>query len=165
MIDSAVSERFATLIDSEPGRVDAGCGPLGGADQPGRRTDPKLLGAASEVRAALAAAAHGQTGRAAADVIATRIHLPTTVSQLQLATAAAVDMAHLTRDIAMTEPTLTAPARAIAMRTQAGVERAIDRGESRYLGVGWVTAGDVHANRIIPLPRRHDADSSTPPIR
>jgi hypothetical protein len=61
-------------------------------------------------------------------------------------------MAHLTADIARTEPTLTAPARAVAMATQADAERAIENGESRYLGIDWVTAGDVRANRIIPLP-------------
>ena len=96
-------------------------------------------------------------------MIASRIHLPTAVAQLQLATAAAVDVAHLTRDIALAEPTLTAPARAIAMRAQADVERALDQGESRYLGVDWVTAGDVRANRIIPLPdpvRRGLADTA-----
>ena len=38
------------------------------------------------------------------------------------------------------------------MRTQADVERALDHGDSRYLGIDWVNAGDVRANRIIPLP-------------
>jgi hypothetical protein len=91
-------------------------------------------------------------GWAAADVIASRLNAPTALAQLQLATTAAVDMAHLTRDIALTEATLTGPARTIAMRAQSDVERDVDRGESRYLGVDWVTAGDVRTNRIIPIP-------------
>ena len=91
-------------------------------------------------------------GWAAADVIAARLNVPTAVAQLQLATAAAVDMAHLTRDIALTEATLTGPARTIAMRAQSDVERDVDRGESRYLGVDWVTAGDIRTNRTIPIP-------------
>jgi hypothetical protein len=111
-----------------------------------------LLGAASELRAALASGTHDRAGWAAAEVIASRIDLPVAVSQLQLATAAAIDVAYLSRDIALSEPTLTAPARAIAMRTQADVERAVDHGYSRYLGIDWVTAGDIRANRIIPVP-------------
>ena len=155
--------RFSTLIDESQVAWTRAADRWAELINPAARTDPKLLGAASEVRAALAAAAHDQTGWAAADVIAARIHVPTAVAQLQLATAAAVDMAHLTRDIALTEPTLTAPARAIAIRAQADVERAVDHGESRYLGVDWVTAGDVRANRIIPLPdpaRRGLADTA-----
>ena len=132
--------------------MDAGCEPLVELIDPAARTDPKLLGAASEARAALAAAAHDQLGWAAAEVIAARVNVPTAVEHSSLAMAAAVDMAHLTRDIALTEATLTGPARAIAMRAQSGVERDVDRGESRYLGIDWVTAGDVRANRVIPIP-------------
>ena len=154
LLDSAASERFATLIDTSQLAWTRAANRWSELINPAARTDPKLLGAAGEVRAALAAAAHDQTGWAAAG----RDRLPRRpsdrVGQLQLATAAAVDVAHLTRDIALTEPTLTAPARAIAMRAQADVERAVDQGESRYLGVDWVTAGDVRANRIIPLPGR-----------
>jgi hypothetical protein len=38
------------------------------------------------------------------------------------------------------------------MRAQSDVERDVDRGESRYLGVDWVTAGDIRTNRTIPIP-------------
>ena len=79
---------------------------------------------------ALAATAHDQMGWAAAEVIVSCVNLPIAVVQLQLAAAAAVDMAHLTRDIALTEATLTEPARSIAMRAQADVERDVERGES-----------------------------------
>ena len=163
LIDSAASERFATLIDTSQLGWTRAADRWAELINPAARTDPKLLGAASEVRAAIAAAAHDQTGWAAPDMIASRIHLPIAVGQLQIATAPAVDLAHLTRDIAVTEPTLTAPARAIAMRAQSAVERALDQGESRYLGVDWVNAGDVRTNRIIPLPdpvRRGLADSA-----
>ena len=111
-----------------------------------------MLGAASELRAALASGTHDRAGWAAAEVIGSRFDLPVAVSQLQLATAAAIDVAYLSRDIALSEPTLTAPARAIAMRTQADVEHSVDQGESRYLGIDWVTAGDVRVNRTIPIP-------------
>jgi len=148
----AATERFTTLIDRSQLAWTRAANRWSELITPAARTDPKLLGAASELRAALTAVTHDQTSWAAAEVIASRIHLPTAVSQLQLATAAAIDIAHLTRDIALTDPTLTAPARAIAMRTQADVEQAIDQGESRYLGVDWVTAGDIRTNRIIPLP-------------
>ena len=94
LIDSAASERFATLIDTSQLAWTRAADRWSELINPAARTDPKLLGAASEVRAALAAAAHDQTGWAAADVIASRIDLPTAVAQLQLATAAAVDMAH-----------------------------------------------------------------------
>ena len=152
LIDSAASERFATLIDTSQLAWTRAADRWSELVNPAARTDPKLLGAASEVRAAIAASTHNQTGWASADLIASRIDLPAAVGQLQLSTAAAVDMAHVTRDIALTEPTLTASARTIAMRTQADAERAIDHGERRYLGVDWVTAGDVRSNRIIPLP-------------
>ena len=59
--------------------MDAGREPLVELINPAARTDPKLLGAASEVRAALAATAHDQTGWATSDVIASRIDLPTAV--------------------------------------------------------------------------------------
>ena len=152
LVEPAASERFATLVDASQIAWTRAANRWSELIDPAARTDPKLLGAASEVRAALAAAAHDQLGWAAAEVIAARLNVPTAVVQLQLATAAAVDMAHLTRDIALTEATLTGPARAIAMRAQSDVERDVDRGESRYLGVDWVTAGDVRANRIIPIP-------------
>ena len=59
----------------------------------------------------LASAAHDQMGWAAADLMAARLHAPTALAQLQLARAAAVDLAHLTSDIALTEAMLTGPAR------------------------------------------------------
>ena len=162
-VHSAASERFATLIDTSQVAWTRAANRWSELINPAGRTDPKLLGAAGEVRAALAAAAHNQTGWATHDVIASRIHLATAVGQLQLATTAAVDAAHLTRDIALAEPALTAPARTIAMRAQADVERTLDRGDSRHRGVDWVNAGDVRANRIIPLPtpvRRGLADTA-----
>jgi hypothetical protein len=152
LVGPAAAERFTTLIDTSQIAWTRAANRWSELINPALRTDPKLLGAASEIRAVLAATTHDQMGWATADVIATRLNLPTAIAQLQLATAAAVDLAHLTRDIALTEATLTGPARAIAMRAQSDVERDVDRGESRYLGVDWVTAGDVRTNRIIPIP-------------
>jgi hypothetical protein len=146
LIEASAYDRFASLIDRSQFGWTRAANRWSELINPAARTDPKLVGAAGEVRA------YEQTSFATADLIASRIDLPTAAAQLQLASGAAVDVAYVARDIALTEPTLTAPARAIAMRTQADTERAIDHGESRYLGIDWVTAGDVRANRIIPLP-------------
>ncbi|MEO6082570.1 MAG: hypothetical protein ABIQ18_05620 [Umezawaea sp.] len=119
---------------------------------PAGRTDPPLLGAASELRAALAAAVQGERGWAAPDAIAGRVDLPATLQTLNLALAGGIEVGHVVRGVAMTEPTLTAPARIIGMRTQSEVERDVDRGGCRFLGVEWVTARQVRDNQLIPLP-------------
>jgi hypothetical protein len=152
MIDSAASERFATIIDTSHLAWTRAANRSFELISCAARTDPPLLGAAGEVHAAIAATAHHQTGWATGDLIASRLDLPTAVSQLQLAAAAAVDLAYVTRDIALTELTMTAPARAIAMRTQAGAEQAVDHGERRYLRHRLGHLPRRHANRIVPRP-------------
>jgi hypothetical protein len=57
-VDSAASERFATLIDTSQVAWTRAANRWSELINPGARTDPKLLGAAGEVLAALAAAAH-----------------------------------------------------------------------------------------------------------
>jgi len=93
MIDSAASERFATIIDTSHLAWTRAANRWFELISPPARTDPPLLGAAGEVHAAIAATAHHQTGWATGDLIASRLDLPTAVSQLQLAAAAAVDLA------------------------------------------------------------------------
>src|SRR5215213_6667017 len=63
-----------------------------------------------------------------------------------------LDVAYLTRDIAATSPTLTAPARQIAMRAQGEAEIAADHGNTAYQGMTWATERQIAANQLIPLP-------------
>ena len=63
-----------------------------------------------------------------------------------------LDLAYLTRDIAATSPTLTAPARQIAMRAQGEAEVAADQGNTAYQGITWATERQVATNQLIPLP-------------
>jgi hypothetical protein len=82
------------------------------------RTDPALVEAASELRAAIRAAVATQTGWATPDQIAGRIDLPATVMTLQRSMVASVELANVTREIAADHPRLAAPSRVIAMRAQ-----------------------------------------------
>jgi hypothetical protein len=165
LIEASAYDRFASLIDTSQFGWTRAANRWSELINPAARTDPKLVGAAGEVRAAIAATAYEQTSFATADLIASRIDLPTAAAQLQLASAAAVDVAYVARDIALTEPTLTAPARAIAMRTQADTERAIDHGESRATSA---STGSPQATSAptgsFPSPTQPVVDSSTPQI-
>jgi hypothetical protein len=111
-----------------------------------------LVGAASELRSAIAAAASNQGGWATPDQLATRVDLPATVRTLHLSMVAAIDIAYVVRDTAADHPGLTAPARIIGMRSQGESEIAIEQGETRYEGVTWTTRRQIAANRVIPLP-------------
>jgi hypothetical protein len=119
---------------------------------PASRTDPALVGAASEVRAAIAAAATNPTGWATPDQLASRVDLRAAVKTFHLSMVASIDIAYVVRDTAADHPGLTAPARIIGMRTQGEAEIAIEQGETRYEGVTWTTPRQVAANRLIPLP-------------
>jgi hypothetical protein len=119
---------------------------------PASRTDPALVQAASELRAAIRAAVGTQTGWATPEQIAGRIDLPATIMTLQRSMVASVELANVTREIAADHPRLAAPARIIAMRTQGEAEIAIEQGETRFEGVRWVTPQQITANQIIPLP-------------
>ena len=76
---------------------------------PASRTDPALVGAASEVRAAIAAAATNQAGWATPDQLANRLDLPNIVKTLHLSMVASVEIAYVVRDTAADHPGLTAP--------------------------------------------------------
>jgi len=78
LVDPAAAwERFTTLVDASQIAWARAANRWSELIDPALRTDPKLLGAASEARAALAAAAHDQLGWAAAEVIAARVNVPT----------------------------------------------------------------------------------------
>jgi hypothetical protein len=119
---------------------------------PASRTDPSLISAASEVRAAIAAIATNQTGWATPDQLAACVDLPKTVKSLHLSMIACVDIAYVVRDTAVDHPGLIAPARIIGMRAQGEAELAIEQGETRYEGVTWITPHQIAANQLIPLP-------------
>jgi hypothetical protein len=119
---------------------------------PGSRPDPVLGQAASEVRSAIAATAHTHTGWAGPDQLAARVDLGKTVETLQLGMVAAVDLAHLTREVAAAGQSLSAPARAIAPRAQADAEAAHDQGATRYDGQTWVTPAQVAGNQSVSFP-------------
>jgi hypothetical protein len=119
---------------------------------PTSRTDPTLVAAASEVRAAIAAAATNPTGWATPDQLARRLDLPDAVKTLHLSMAASVDIAYVIRDTATDHPGLAAPARIIGMRAQGEAEIAIEQGETRYEGVTCTTRSQIAANQLIPLP-------------
>jgi hypothetical protein len=119
---------------------------------PASRTDPTLVAAASEIRAAIAAAATNQTGWATPDQLASCVDIPTTVTTLHLSMVASVDIAYVVRDTAADQRSFTAPARIIGMRSQGEAEIAIEQGETRYEGVTWTTPRQVATNQLIPLP-------------
>jgi hypothetical protein len=64
----------------------------------------------------------------------------------------AIDIAHIAREVAATHPTLTAPARVIAMRAQGEAEIAREQDITAYDGKTWATARQIATNQVIPLP-------------
>jgi hypothetical protein len=97
---------------------------------PAGRTDPALVAAASEVRAAIAATAATQNGWATPDQLASRVDLINTVKTLHLSMIASVDIAHVARGTAADHPGLTATARIIGMRAQGEAGPEARRGRS-----------------------------------
>ena len=104
------------------------------------------------MRAAIAATAFTPTGWAAPGQIANRVDLKRTLKSLHLSMVEAVDIAHVAREVAATHPTLTGPARVIAMRAQGEAEIAREQGVTAYDGITWATSRQIAANQLIPLP-------------
>jgi hypothetical protein len=119
---------------------------------PASRTDPALVGAASELRSAIAAAASSRGGWATPDQLALASTFLPRLRSLYLSMLASIDIAYVVRDTAADHPGLTGPARIIGMRSQGKAEIAIEQGETRYEGVTWTTRSQIAANRVIPLP-------------
>jgi excisionase family DNA binding protein len=124
-------------------------GELTGQDS---RADPALARAASEVRAAISTTACNPTGWATPDQIASRVDLKRALKSLHLSMISAVDLAHIAREVAATDSTLTAPARVIAMRAPGEAEIAREQGLSAYEGVTWASSRQIATNQVIPLP-------------
>jgi hypothetical protein len=151
-IDEDVMQRLGPALEASQVAWSRSAKRWGELTNPASRTDPALVGAASELRAAIAATATNQGGWAAADQLATRVNLPAAVRSLHLSMVASIDIAYVVRDTAADHPGLTAPARIIGMRSQGEAEIAIEQGETRYEGVTWTTRRQIAANRVIPLP-------------
>jgi hypothetical protein len=151
-IDVDVMQRLMPALEANQVAWSRAAKRWGELTNPASRTDPTLVAAASEVRAAIAAAATNPTGWATPDQLASRLDLPKTVKTLHLSMVAALDIGYVVRDTAADHPGLTAPARIIGMRAQGEAEIAIEQGETRYEGVTWTTHHQIAANQLIPLP-------------
>jgi hypothetical protein len=151
-IDNDVMQRLAPALEANQVAWSRAAKRWGELTNPASRTDPALVGAAGEVRAAIAAAATNPTGWATPDQLASRLNLPDAVKTLHLSMVASVDIAYVVRDTAADHPGLTAPARIIGMRAQGEAEIAIEQGEARYEGITWTTRSQIAANQLIPLP-------------
>jgi hypothetical protein len=151
-IDDDVIQRLGPALEASQVAWSRAAKRWGELTNPASRTDPALVGAASELRSAIAAAASNQGGWATPDQLATRVNLPAAVRSLHLSMVASIDIAYVVRDTAADHPGLTGPARIIGMRSQGEAEIAIEQGETRYEGVTWTTRRQIAANRLIPLP-------------
>jgi hypothetical protein len=118
---------------------------------PADRTDPDLVHAAGELRAAVREVAHDKTTWARPEVMAGRVDLGEAAQHLQQGLSTAVDLAAVLRDVAAQDPNLTGPARVMSQRANADIDRAADRGQ-HAADVVWVTPGDVLANRTVTIP-------------
>ena len=118
---------------------------------PADRTDPDLVGAAGELRAAVREVAHDKTTWARPEVMAGRVDLGQAAQHLQQALSTALDLAAVIRDVAAGDPNLTGPARAMSQRANADIDRAADPGHPAA-DIVWVTPSDVLANRTVAIP-------------
>jgi hypothetical protein len=151
-IDGHAFERLMPALEANQVAWSRAAKRWGELTNPASRTDPALVAAASEVRAAIAAAATNPTGWATPEQLASRLDLPAAVRTIHLSMVASIDIAYVIRDTAADHPGLTAPARIIGMRAQGEAEIAIEQGETRYEGVTWTTRSQIATNQLIPLP-------------
>jgi hypothetical protein len=151
-IASGIVERLAPALEGNQVAWSRAAKRWGELTSPASRTDPALVAAASEVRAAIAATATNQAAWATPEQLAVRLDLSRAVKTLHLAMVASVDIGYVVRDSAADHPGLTAPARTIGMRSQGEAEIAIEQGETRFEGVSWTTPRQVATNQLIALP-------------
>jgi hypothetical protein len=91
-IDVDVIQRLAPSLEASQMAWSRMAKRWGELTSPASRTDPALVGAASEVRAAIAATATNQAGWATPDQLASRLDLPTIVKTLHLNMVASVEI-------------------------------------------------------------------------
>jgi hypothetical protein len=130
-IDDGVMQRLGSALEASQVAWSRSAKRWGELTNPASRTDPALVGAASELLSAIAAAATNRDGWATADQLATRVNLPAAVRSLHLSMVASIDIAYVVRDTAADHPGLTGPAGIIGMRSQGEAEIAIEQGETR----------------------------------
>lgn len=121
---------------------------------PQDRLDPELARAAGEIRAAYGEFTHQSTGQATPAKIATRPGIPEAVHASMEALKVSSDLAYVVNEKA-TDPHLTGPARALSLRAHNDSERIRDT-QPRNRGIRdvlWVTPMEIHANKVVPLPR------------
>lgn len=116
------------------------------------RTDVSLGAAAKEVYAAARGIAHDKTTWATPQVMASRVDLAEIAHSLQQALTAAVDVAHVTREVAATNEDLTGPARVLSRLAHTEAEAAVERGERTSKDIMWVTPATIRSNQLISLP-------------
>jgi hypothetical protein len=97
-IDNDIMQRLAPALEANQVAWSRAAKRWGELTNPASRTDPALVAAASEVRAAIAAAATNPAGWATPDQLASRVDLPKTVKALHLSMVASVDLAYVVRD-------------------------------------------------------------------
>ena len=151
-IDAGVIERLTPALENTQLAWSRSARRWAELTTPASRTDPALVEAASQLRAAIGRHVANQTGWATPDQIAGRIDLPATAMTLHRSWLPASSWPYITREIAADHPGLAAPARVIAMRAQGEAEVAIEQGETRFEGARWVTPHQIAANQVIPLP-------------
>jgi len=117
------------------------------------RADPNLTHAADQLRAAGRELTHTSRGKATPEDIRDRVDLTRLVESLGHAAAAAVDIAHLARELA-DNPDLTGPARPLSIRAHNETE-LINRSAkgAAERDVVWIRPMDVLANKLVPVPR------------
>ena len=135
-IDNDIMQRLAPALEANQVAWSRAAKRWGELTNPASRTDPALVGAASEVRAAIAAAATNPTGWATPDQLASRLDLPKAVKTLHLSMVASVDIAYVVRDTAADHP-------------------GLDRSGAHHRHEGPGGGGDRDRARRDPLRRRH----------
>src|SRR5215217_8975979 len=58
----------------------------------------------------------------------------------------------------------TGPAGVIAMRTRDEIRRTVDEGETRYVGVEWITGHRRQNNQMVPLFQLPHAEAWSTPV-
>jgi hypothetical protein len=107
-IDGDVMQRLGPALEASQVAWSRAAKRWGELTNPASRTGPALVGAASELRSAIAAAASNQGGWATADQLATRLDLPAAVRSPHLSMVASIDIAYVVRDTAADHPGLAA---------------------------------------------------------
>ena len=121
---------------------------------PHDRLDPALAQSASEVRAAYGDPTRHSTGPTATAMLANRPGLVEAVRASVEALEASADIAQVMNEKS-NDPHLTGPARALSLRAHNDLERLREAQPRRHANrdVLWVTPRDIHAQRLVPLPR------------